>query len=89
MFSAADYDLEEVDVWPENWKAWTLFCRVSTQWRIVSGLAGAGYTGLDYPAVYPLLDQIAIDKQEWMELFEDVQVLESAALARISENDKD
>lgn len=91
MFTAADYGLEEVEVWPENWKAWTLFCRVLTQWRVASGgfSSAGGPTGLDYGAVYPLLDRMADDKQEWMEMFEDLQVMESAALQQIRDNDKD
>lgn len=93
MFSASDYGLEEVEVWPENWSAWLLFCQVSTQWRTgmqtFMGGAISVPTGLDYGAVYPLLDRIAADKQEWLELFADLQTLESASLERIRENQKD
>lgn len=45
--------------------------------------------GLDYGAVYPLLDRIAQDAGEWMELFEDLQILERAALKQMSENRSD
>lgn len=48
-----------------------------------------GPTGLDYGAIYPLLDRIAADPAEWMELFEDLQVLESTALKQMSENRSD
>lgn len=72
-------------MWPENWQAWSLFCQVSTQWRV--GMGGA--TGLDYGAVYPLLDRIAQDAAEWMDLFEDLQILERAALKQMSENRSD
>lgn len=74
-----------MEVWPENWPAWFLFCQVSTQWRV--GMGGA--TGLDYGAIYPLLDRIAQDAAEWMDLFEDLQVLEGAALKQMSENRSD
>lgn len=74
-----------MEVWPENWQAWVLFCRVSTQWRV--GMGGA--TGLDYGAIYPLLDRIAQDAEEWMDLFEDLQVLEGAALKQMSDNRSD
>lgn len=94
VFNAADYGLDEVEVWPENWKAWDLFYyRLSTQWRtgvqVFMGGAVSVPTGLDYPAAYPLLDRIAEDQQEWMEIFEDLQVLESAALQQIRDNNKD
>lgn len=74
-----------MEVWPENWPAWSLFCQVSTQWRV--GMGGA--TGLDYSAVYPLLDRAAKDPQEWDEMFSDIQVMERAALKQMSENRSD
>lgn len=74
-----------MEVWPENWPAWSLFCQVSTQWRV--GMSGP--TGLDYSAVYPLLDRAAKDQQEWDEMFSDIQVMEGAALKQMSENRSD
>lgn len=48
-----------------------------------------GPTGLDYGAIYPLLDRIATDPAEWMDLFEDIQTLERTALKQMSENRSD
>ena len=48
-----------------------------------------GPTGLDYAAVYPLIDRAAKDPQEWDELFSDIQVMEGAALKQMSENRSD
>lgn len=82
-----------MEVWPENWPAWSLFCQVSTQWRMgVQSFMGGAVSmpiGLDYGAVYPLLDRIAQDAGEWMDLFEDLQILERAALKQMSENRSD
>ena len=64
---------------------WRVFEAVFTQWRI--GFNGP--TGLDYAAVYPLLDRIAKDPQEWDDLFSDIQVMEGAALKQMSENRSD
>ena len=61
---------------------WRVFDSVFTQWRI-------GPTGLDYAAVYPLLDRAAKDPQEWDELFSDIQVMEGAALKQMSDNRSD
>ena len=72
-------------MWPDNHAAFILFNNLSTQWRIGMG----GPTGLDYAAVYPLLDRAAKDPQEWDELFSDIQVMESAALKQIGENRAD
>ena len=74
-----------VEVWPDNHAAFILFNNLSTQWRIGMG----GPTGLDYAAVYPLIDRAAKDPQEWDELFSDIQVMEGAALKQIGENRAD
>ena len=74
-----------VEVWPDNHAAFILFNNLSTQWRVGMG----GPTGLDYAAVYPLLDRAAKDPQEWDELFSDIQVMEGAALKQIGENRAD
>ena len=61
---------------------WRVFDSAFTQWRV--GMNGP--TGLDYAAVYPLLDRAAKDPQEWDEMFSDIQVMEGAALKQMSEN---
>lgn len=43
-----------------------------------------GYVGMRYEAVYPLLDRMTADPDEWDRLLEDVGVLEAAALAAIN-----
>lgn len=70
-----------IEVWPENWGVFRLFCRLDTQWR-VGGMGGV--SGLDYSAVYPLLDRLAASSQEWDEMLEDLQALESGALSEIN-----
>ena len=74
-----------VEVWPDNHAAFNLFNTIGTQWRV--GMGGA--TGLDYAAVYPLLDRAAKDPQEWDEMFSDIQVMEGAALKQMSDNSAD
>jgi hypothetical protein len=68
---------QEVDVWPENWRAWSLFIDLSTQWSVGMG----GRTGLRYESLYPLLDRMEPTAEGWDALFKDVQVMEQAALA--------
>lgn len=45
-----------------------------------------GATGLRYEAAYPLIDRAAKTEEEWGEMFEDLRVLEMAALKQMSEN---
>lgn len=71
-----------MEVWPENHAAFILFHDLFTQWRV--GMSGP--TGLDYAAMYPLLDRRAQSQQEWDQLFEDLQLMEAAALKQMREN---
>lgn len=45
-----------------------------------------GRTGLRYEALYPLLDRDAQTTEQWLELFEDVRVMEYAALKQMSDD---
>lgn len=82
-FAPEDFEQEDCEVWPENWPSFSLFCQLQTQWR--TGMGGA--TGLDYTALYPLLDRMADDAEQWDLLFDDVQVMERAALSAMSAKD--
>jgi hypothetical protein len=75
-----DYDADGVELLPENWLPFNLFSRLGTQWRV--GMAGA--TGLDYNALYPLLDKQCTTPDEWDNAFADIQVMESAALSEMN-----
>ena len=81
-YEPEDYDDDDTEVWPENWPAFQIFASLQTQWRV--GVSGR--TGLDYPALYPLLDRQAKDAAEWDALFDDVQAMEIAALNQMSDD---
>lgn len=83
---AARGDQNTVQVWPENWPAFLLFTSLQTQWN-VGGMGGR--TGLRYEALYPLLDRQAEDRDKWQQLFDDVQVMEYAALAQMADDAAD
>lgn len=70
-----DQENREVEIWPENWPAFRIFSRLSTQWRTDM----SGPTGLCYEAVYPLIDRQNLPPDEWEQMFDDVQVMERAA----------
>ena len=77
-FTEDDYD--PIEVWPEHQLAFRIFTLARSQWR--HGFAGP--TGLDNAAVYPLIDRFAEGPEHWLELLEDVQVMEAAALGAIA-----
>lgn len=64
---------------PENERAWRLWLRVQTQWRI----GPAGYpTGLDYSGVVARMGRVARRRQA--QLLDEVQVMELAALSEFA-----
>lgn len=44
----------------------------------------AGPTGLRYEAVYPLLDRMTTDPDQWRETFRDIRLMEGAAMKALS-----
>lgn len=79
-FAPEDYDDEPVEVWPENWPAWGLFCEMSGQWRQSMG----GPTALDYTPLFMRMDRMGLTDQAWQDLFADVRTIEHAALAQMA-----
>jgi hypothetical protein len=79
LFAAASSGPQEVLVWPENEEVYRLFRRVGTQWAL---------GGLRYEAIYPLLDRMAKDEEEWDQLLYEIQVMEAAALDAMSDKKK-
>lgn len=57
---------------------------VQTQW-IRAGMDGQ-QVGLRYEAVYPLLDRHAKTPEEWDRMFDDIQVMEAAAVSTMAAN---
>jgi len=83
-FAPEDYADDVVEVWPENWTAWALFCRVSTQWR--TGGMGGSYIGLDYTPIFRVMDADGLTAQDWHDTFDDLRAIEAAALEQIRAN---
>ncbi len=67
------------EIWPENMAAVDLFMRCSSQWR----MGPSGATGLDYTALFRLLDLYAITDPR--DTFERVQIMEFAVLRKLNE----
>lgn len=65
-------------VWPECWESVQLFRALQTQWRVIVGMGGAMWQGLDYSAVWGLLRGAQIPNPD--EVFADLQVMEAAAI---------
>lgn len=66
-------------MFPENWEALQMFLRLGTQWRT----GPRGLIGLDYKVIEWLLT--LYPAKEPRTLLEDIQIMEGAVLAAISE----
>lgn len=69
-------------MWPDCVESINLFECLHTNWRR-AGCNGAR-TGMDYSAVHSVLLMRQIPKKKWTELFDDIRVMEDAALEHLS-----
>lgn len=75
---------EEEDVfelWDINWQSFDAFLACETQWRFLAGFGAVACLGLDWPAVDVLLRRRGLDD----EAFEDLRVMENAAVEVLAE----
>lgn len=77
-FELEDYETEIVEVWPDNELALDIFRRVGTRWR--SPPTGGVPIGLQWEAIYPLMDRQKLGDDEWNDLHDDLMALEMAAV---------
>ena len=76
-----DFASDAVEVWPENVRAYEVFDALAGQWRFrPSGMGAAMPFALDHAAIPPTLELLNIPRADWPQLFEDLRVMESAAL---------
>ncbi|MRW86779.1 hypothetical protein GJ698_22160 [Pseudoduganella sp. FT26W] len=81
----ADFERIPIEVWPEHWPAYVLFCDLQTQWRT----GAAGCTGLDYNVLDRRLDRLqqrqGLSDDERDALEDDIRTMEYEALATMHE----
>lgn len=57
---ARQVEPETIGIWPEHVEAWELFLACARQWRIVAGMAGAFYQGLDAAALAATMEMMGV-----------------------------
>ena len=65
-----------MQVWADNWPAVTVFLALATQWRVLLGMGGLVWLGLDYAAVDVVMRRLAVPEGA----FADIRIMEAAAL---------
>lgn len=73
-----DYETEIVELWPENTQVYELFRRVGTRWRLPP--MGGVPIGLQWEAIYPLMDRLGLEDEAWNDLHESLMSLETYAI---------
>ncbi|QHI99365.1 hypothetical protein GT347_16095 [Xylophilus rhododendri] len=76
--SPEDFAVPELPLWQEHWPAVRLMVAMATQWR----MGPSGPVGLDYAALDRVLRSLRLADPDDA-IFQDLQVLESAALDEI------
>lgn len=70
-----------MEILPENFAAFQLLSRIGTRWNV--GMSGV--IGIRHEAVYPLMDRMNLEPDEWDALLADLEVMERAAIPVINE----
>jgi hypothetical protein len=68
-----------VEIWPDNLQSVNFFISVCSQWRH----NGFTVTGLDYGVFPAVLRMTGIPRKDWASVFDDVRIMEDAALAQL------
>jgi len=70
-------------VHPDNWLAYEVFCRCFTQWKVISGMGGVAYQGLDYSGVWIVISSV-VKRSQRNRVLEQIQFIETGALSTIN-----
>lgn len=72
-----------MEVWPDNERALGIFRKVGTRWKLPP--MGTVPVGLQWEAIYPLMDRLELTGPEWDDLHDDLMTLEVAAIDTMRE----
>lgn len=84
---ASEPEPDEYELPPELWPAWECFIATWNQWRIVAGLIGIYYDGIDHTALASTMDMLGVKQAKRRDVFIHVRILESEAKRLRNERD--
>jgi hypothetical protein len=79
-----DFEESPVEVWPDNLQAVNVFIAMSTQWSV----GPAGPIGLKYEALPEVWRRTKTPMQDRDAIFQDLRVMEDAALEQMLKDGK-
>ena len=74
-----------IEVWPEHHTTWDAWVALENQWRVVSGMSGSGYLGLEFASIPVALELAGVKKKGRRQVMHNLRVMEGAALAVLNE----
>jgi hypothetical protein len=80
---SGDDEMDEFEVWPDNWPTVQAFLAISTQWHWTGGMESRR-AGLFYPSLDPVYEGLGIRKKKRPAIFRGLQTMEHAALAEFA-----
>ena len=80
-FTADDVATEDVEIWPENVQAYSLFHGLRRQWHLAPM---GGPIALNFLLAYHRMDRMGLTPDEYNQLDQDLQIMEDAALEAMS-----
>lgn len=75
-------------MWPEHWDVWELWQALKNDWRLIVGLGGAAYAGLDKPTAESVMRMWGIKKRRRRGMLEALLIMEEAALPVLNDSAK-
>lgn len=72
-----------IEVWPDTEMSILVFDALGSQW-IYAGMGGVP-TGIVYASIEPVLRRRKVPAEAWDDVFEDIRVMEDAALLEMHE----
>lgn len=69
----------DIELLPDDWRAWQVFMACRRSWRVIVGFASAYYDGIDLPAVVAAAKLLGIKRKQWPDMLWRVSIMESEA----------
>ena len=72
-------ETEDVELTAEQWDAWQAFLGTLRQWRVIAGMGGVVFDGIDNACLESTLRMLQIKSKHWPRVFWQIRVLEDEA----------
>ena len=76
-----------LDLWAENETVWNLWCVLGSAWRLLDGMGGTFYLGLDLPSVWAAMKLMRVKKGQRLTFLAQLQDMEYIARPILNERD--